>query len=107
MVNWVLLRENVRSNEVQLKKTRTDKSEVALQPTDLIHPVKLGAHSIYLSTGVGCRASCEHFFTFSLKSDFGCEQVPREAVNVRRRTQHCTGVHREGRFLHTQSKLEA
>lgn len=37
------------------KKTRTDKSEVALQPTDPIHPVKLGAHSIYLSTGVGCQ----------------------------------------------------
>ena len=35
------------------KKTRTDKSEVAIQPTDPIHPVKLGAHSIYLSTGVG------------------------------------------------------
>ena len=35
------------------KKTRTDKSEVALQPTDPIHPVKLGAHSIYLSTGEG------------------------------------------------------
>ena len=35
------------------KKTRTDKSEVALQPTDPIHPVRLGAHSINLSTGVG------------------------------------------------------
>ena len=27
-------------------------SEFTLQPTDLTHPVKLGAHSIYLSLGV-------------------------------------------------------
>ena len=39
----VLLRER-QSN----KKTRADKSEVALQPTDLIHPVN-SVHILYLS----------------------------------------------------------
>ena len=44
---------NGRSN----KNLEPISSEVALQPTDPAHPVKLGAHSIHLSLGVGYQLS--------------------------------------------------
>ena len=53
----------LRETRGPIKKTRTDKSEVALQPNDPIQPVRLGAHSRDLSTGVGYQL-CSYPFNF-------------------------------------------